>query len=70
MLTTYHQLLPSQVNVVDATCDRDVALLQAGNVRIAGVREHDLSASALHDHLQIAALLPQHDAVVLRRDLH
>lgn len=51
---------------MNAASNGDVALLEAGYIRIARVGKHNLRDGTLHDHFQIAALFPQYDAVMLR----
>lgn len=64
------QLLSRQVDVVDASADRDLGLLQGLHVHVAQIGEYDLGLGSLHNAQQIHVVLALDDFVMLRRDLH
>lgn len=62
---SYHEVLACQAYRVDGALDVDGGFF----LRAVGIREVHLSASSLHDVLNIAAIASHHSKVVLGRDV-
>ena len=67
VVCTHYELVPGEEDAVNGARDVDGALaLWGGRV---GVREVNAGPRAPHDHLDVGAVTPDHELVVLGGDL-